>query len=184
MNRKIISLILLISVSILLLTACTGKTPDEIAKEETGKITLENVDWSFAVEGAEQNEYTLAEAKVHELSKLITTCIITNSDGTGESVAGSGPTSLRVDGVLLKEFLADVGRPDATGVTYYGYDVYGEEMSYTLTPDELENDTIVIGWICNIDKLLPDTTTYVGIFGPNASTTFVACTSLSKIVIE
>ena len=110
---------------------------------------------------------------------MITTCTLS---GQGDVVAAL--KSFRVDGISLQEFLADVGATDVTGITYYGHDIYGDEMTYTLTADEVASDEILIAWISNLDNVMPDSITYVGIFAPSTSSTFVGCTSLTKIVIS
>ena len=179
--KKTISRLALVTVLILvfsLLAACSGKTPDVIASEAEAERTLENLDWSFEVEGAEKTTYTLAEARTHEMQHMITTCKL-----SGEGDVKAAPKSFRVDGISFRDFLKDVGAENATAVTYYGHDIYGKEMTYTFTPAEVQDEKILIGWISNKDNLLSDSITYVGVFAPNSSATFVGCTSITKIVI-
>ena len=178
MKRSLFALLLTFAL-VLSLAACTGTTPDVAEKEAQAAITLETLDWSIAVEGAEKSEYTIANAKTHETRKMITTCTLS---GTGDVKAAL--KSFRVDGISLQEFLADVGAADVTGITYYGHDIYGDEMTYTLTPEEVASDEIMIAWISNLENVMPDSITYVGIFAPSTSDTFVGCTSVTKIVIS
>ena len=172
------SMILILALIPALFAACSGKTPDVIAAEEEAEKTLENLDWSFSVEGAEKTTYTLADAKLHELKHMITTCKL-----SGEGDVKAAPKSFRVDGISFQDFLADVGAVGATSITYYGHDVFGDEISYKFTPEECQDENIMIGWISNKDNLLSDSITYVGIFAPNSSSTFIGSTSLIKIVI-
>ena len=175
---SVFAIVLIVAILSALLGACSGKTPDVIAAEEEAQKTVENLDWSFAVEGAEKTVYTLADAKQHDMKHIITTCKL-----SGEGDVKAAPKSFRVDGISFQDFLADVGATGATSITYYGHDVFGDEFSYTLTADECKDDSILIGWISNKDKLLSDSITYVGIFAPSTSATFVGSTSLIKIVI-
>ncbi len=176
--KKIALILLALAMMVSMFAACSSKTPDVVASEEAAALTLDTLDWKFAVEGADKTEYTLADAKAHDLSKVITSVIVS---GTGDVVAF--PTTFIVEGVNLQEFLADVGAAGATKITYYGHDVYGAEMTYTLTEEECAADDIVIGWIKNKAELLPDSITYVGIYGPSSSATFTGCNSITKIVI-
>ena len=175
---SVFALLLILAMLPALFAACSGKTPDVIAAEEEAQKTVENLDWSFAVEGAEKTTYTLADAKQHEMKHMITTCKL-----SGEGDVKAAPKSFRVDGISFQDFLADVGATGATSFTYYGHNVFGEEMSYTFTPEECKDEKIMIGWISNKDNLLSDSITYVGIFAPNSTSTFIGSTSLIKIVI-
>ena len=177
--KKVLSLLMVLAMFVCLFASCAGTTPDVAEKEAKAAITLETLDWSIQVEGAEKTDYTIADAKAHETRKMITTCTLS---GQGDVVAAL--KSFRVDGISLQEFLADVGATDVTGITYYGHDIYGDEMTYTLTADEVASDEILIAWISNLDNVMPDSITYVGIFAPSTSSTFVGCTSLTKIVIS
>lgn len=179
MKRTVLSLLMALTLIVCLFSACTGTTPDVAEEEAKAAITLETLDWSFQVEGAEKTEYTIADAKNHELRKMITTCELS---GTGDVKAAL--KSFRVDGISLQEFLADVGATGASGITYYGHDIYGDEMTYTLTAEEVASDEIMIAWISNVENVMSDSITYVGIFAPTSSSTFVGCTSLTKIVIS
>ena len=178
MKKTALLILLALAMMVSMFAACTAKTPDVIASEEEAAKTLETLDWKFAVEGADKTEYTLADAKTHDLSKAITSVIVS---GTGDVVAF--PTTFIAEGVALQDFLADVGATGATKITYYGHDVYGAEMSFTLTEEDCASDEIVIGWIKNKTELLPDSITYVGIYGPSSSSTFTGCNSITKIVI-
>ncbi|MBR6762393.1 MAG: hypothetical protein IKM13_01420 [Clostridia bacterium] len=179
MKKSLLSLLMVLVLTVCLLSACTGTTPDMAEKEAKAAITLETLDWSFQVEGAEETEYTIADAKTHEIRKMITTCTLS---GTGDVKAAL--KSFRVDGISLQEFLADVGATNVTGITYYGHDIYGDEMTYTFTAEEVASDEIMIAWISNLENVMPDSITYVGIFAPTSSSTFVGCTSLTRIVIS
>ena len=77
-----------------------------------------------------------------------------------------------------------MGDTNVTGITYYGHDIYGDEMTYTFTAEEVSSDEIMIAWISNLENVMPDSITYVGIFAPTSSSTFVGCTSLTRIVIS
>lgn len=177
-TASVFALLMLLAMIPTLFAACAGKTPDVIASEEEAMKTVENLDWSFEVVGAEKTTYTLADAQQHEMKHMITTCTL-----SGEGDVKAAPKSFRVDGISFQDFLADVGATGATSITYYGHNVFGEDMSYTFTAEECADENIMIGWISNKDKLLSDSITYVGVFAPVSSATFIGSTSLVKIVI-
>lgn len=160
--------------------SCASKTPDVIESEEKAAITIDTLDWSLEVEGGNVDTYTLADAKKHEISKMITSALKSSDDPNYQA----GWISFRVDGICLYEFLEDVGRSDATKVTCYGTDVYGKDTAIVLEGDLLTTKDVKIGWIMNITDVLIDTTSYVGIFGSTSVTEFTSCNCITKIVIE
>jgi len=185
MRRSLIAVLALAMMLVSLFASCTGKTPDEIAKEEAAQININTITWTLEVEGAEKTSYTRAEAEAHELSHIIVSMYLqyeTGPDGNG--IAGT-VKSFRVDGITLAEFLADVGAPNATKVTYYGKSFDDTDVIYTIEGDLLQSDKVLVGWIMNKDSILPNfSKTYVGVFGASSMADFTSCCSVSKIVIE
>ena len=180
--KKLLSAFLLLLSILALFSACTGKTPDVIAAEEANEVTLDNMTWTLEVEGADVSSYTRADAEKHELSKM--TCSMMKSVEPGENGTGSMQTSFLLNGITLREFLEDVGRPDAAKVTYYGKDLYKNDVVFSIEDDLIQSDKVMVGWIMNKTYLLFDSDTYVGVFGAGTLADFTSCTSVSKIVIE
>ena len=180
--KRLIALSLLLCFLTVLLTACVSKTPDVVAAED--ELTLENLDWSISLEGCDKGVYTLADAQAHELAKGIVSMWIIKSDSPEDSRAAV-MTSMIIEGIPFTEFLADVGREDATEVTFSGKDIYGEPFSYTMTSDSIYGEKTLLGWICNKESLLPDSENHVGIVdGSNRIADFGNCLSVDHIIIK
>ena len=187
--KKNISILLLVTILSTMLFSCTSKTPDVVASEEAAALTLDTIDWSLEVEGADVDAYTLADAKKHDISKIICSMMIAtdqNSFNFGQIL-----TSFICEGITLHELLEDVGRADATKVTYYGQIItfkgpqkFYEDTSFEITGDLLKSDDVLIGWISNKTEILPDSESYVGVFAASSVTDFASCCSVTKIVIE
>lgn len=181
--KKNISVLLLIALLSTMLFSCTSKTPDVVASEEEASTNLESTTWSLEIEGADVQTYTREEAEAHELSKVIVSMEISFDGGTVG--AQSRVNSFRIDGITMAEFLADVGKPDASKVTYYGKNfVTDQDVTFTIEGELLQSKDVLIGWIRNITEMLPDSETYVGVFGSTSLSDFTSCCSVSKIVIE
>ena len=193
--KKTISILLLIALLSTMLFSCTSKTPDVVASEEAAAKTLDTMTWTLEVEGGSAASYTRADAEKHELSKIYGSMMKSWNQGEGNGT-GAMQTSFICEGIKLSEFLEDMGRGKdsdnpAKSVTYYGQiitfknaDKFYEDMSFTIGEDNLWNDEVLIGWICNKTQLLFDSETYVGIFAPPAVSDFTSNCSVSKIVIE
>lgn len=185
MRKSILAMTLLVLMLVPLFVGCASKTPDVVAAENA--MTLEKLDWSFEVEGGSKTTYTLADAKAHEMSKVIVSMFTRYPEGYVDPNLIEGTNvSWLAEGIKFTEFLEDVGAADATRVTWYGNDAYGEEVSGVLEGDLLKDEkNVLIGWVKNKEEVLPNRSkTYVGIFGSTALTDFVSCCSLYKIVIE
>ena len=180
--KRIAALLFVLALLTSLFASCTGKTPDVIAEEEANEVTLDNMTWTLEVEGADVSSYTRADAEKHELSKM--TCSMMKSVEPGDNGTGSMQTSFLLNGITLREFLEDVGRPDAAKVTYYGKDLYKNDVVFSIEGDLLQSKDVMVGWIMNKTYLLFDSDTYVGVFGAGTLADFTSCTSVSKIVIE
>ena len=178
--RKVIALLLALLSLVAVFGSCTAKTPDVVASEAAAAITLETLDWSIEVEGAEKTSYGINDAKQHELSKMIVSMVISVIDGN----MSSARKSFRVDGINFSEFLADVGASNATKATVYGRDLYGAEVTFVVEGDNLQSPDCKIAWIRNIEEVLPDSENYVGLFGGNSVSEFDGCCDIYKIVIE
>lgn len=178
MRKSFLFLVLATSMILSIFCSC-GKTPDVVAEE--AEITLDKVDWSFDIEGADTTKYTIADAKKHELSKVICSMELTIEDANIASTV----KSMRIDGIKFKEFLADIGKADATSATFYSQNINNTEtIEYTMTAEEMNSDDILIGWICNLTDPIPDTQTYVGIFAASTIAKFPSVTSVTKIVFN
>ena len=182
MRKRLISILSLACLLVCLFASCTGKTPDQIAAESEAALTLETTTWSLEVEGAEASTYTREEAEAHELTKIIGSMI--RSCEPGSNGTGWIQTSFIMEGITLKEFLEDVGAPNATKLTYYGTNLYDEEVSFTVESEYLQSDEVVLGWILNKTELPFDSKTFVGIYAASSISDFDSCTSISKVVIE
>lgn len=186
--RKVTSLLLFAIFALsLLLSSCAGKTPDVVAAEEAAAVNLETMTWTLAVEGGNVDSYTRADAEKHDLSKMY----VSMPRSTGAEGVGTGTgwvqMGFQVSGIRLREFLEDVGRPDAKKVTYEGKNLFGEDISVVIEGEFVQSDDIMIGWIMNKKDLLLDTQTYVGVFANGNSAAlkdFTSCTWVSKLIIE
>ena len=185
MRRSVFAVLAAVMLLVSVFASCTGKTPDVIEKEQAALISLDTVTWSLAVEGAEKTSYSRSEAEAHPLSHMIVSMYCqyeTGPDGNG--IAGT-TKSFRLDGITLKEFLADVGASNASKVTYYGKSYDDTDVVFTIEGDLLQSDEVMIGWIMNKTEIIPNfTKTYVGVFGSSSLRDFTSCCSVSKIVIE
>lgn len=180
--RKTVSFLAVMLILTSLFSGCSGKTPDEIAAEEAAAVTLDTVTWTIAVEGGTVDSYSRSDAEEHELSKII--CSMMKTVEPGENGTGAMQTSFICGGIHLREFLEDVGRSDATRITYYGKDLYQNDISYSIEGDLLMSDDVMLGWIRNKSDILFDTWSYVGVFGASSLPSFTSCCSVDKIVIE
>jgi len=180
MKKKIITFLLLVIMLCTMLVSCTGTTPD-VAATENEITDLSQVNWTLPIEGASTTSYTLADAQKHELSKFITGVIVSDSNPE----MGLARISLIIEGVLMKEMVADLGLEGASGATVEALDALKKPVTFELTAEDLTSDYCMIGWICNKKKPLPDTESYVGIFflddykGEGDS-----CCSLNKIIFH
>jgi len=180
--KRIIALLLCIATLSLLLASCTGTTPDVAATED--EMTMETLDWSIALEGCDRDTYTLADAEAHELTKGTVSMLLMKRDCSPQNIQAI-MSSMIIEGVSFPEFLADVGRSDATEVTFSGKDVYGDAFSYTMKPEEFNAEKTVIGWIANKKELLVGSENYVGVFdGSNSLSGFGNCLSVDHISIK
>jgi len=179
--KKIIAIMLLCATFVCFLCGCSGKTPDQVKKESI--LTLDEVNWTFEVEGGSATTYTLADAEKHELSKGVCSMWV-GQEGNNTNGKSAIMTSFIIEGINFSDFLADMGKSDATTVTFVGKDYLGQPVEYTLAPEELANPKVIIGWIRNKKEVLADTETYVGVFdGDGSYAEFPSCPSLEKIVI-
>jgi len=181
--RKLASALLLALFAMtLLFGSCTGKTPDVVASEEAAAINLDTMTWTLAVEGGNSDTYTRAEAEAHELSKMYVS--MPRSCDPGSNGTGWIQMGFQLSGIRMQEFLEDMGRPDAQKITYYGKNLYEEDISVVVEGDLLHSDDVMIGWIMNKKDLLLDTWSYVGVFGNANLPSFTCCCSVDRIVIE
>lgn len=180
MRKSYLAVVLLVFMVISLLGACTSKTPDQIASESQAAISLDTVSWSLDVEGGSAATYTRADAEKHEISKMIVSMVISVVDAN----MASSRKSFIIEGITLAEFLADMGKSDAAKVTFYGTDLYEDEVTIEVTGDLLASPDVKIGWIMNKKEVLPDSSTYVGIFASSSVNEFDGCCSVYKVVIE
>jgi len=179
--KKAIAFLLLCTTFACFLCSCTGTTPEK-AKEAT-KLTMETLDWTLQVEGGSAETYTLADAQKHDLSKGVCSMWV-GQDGNNTPGKSAIMTSFIIEGITFADFLTDMGKPDATKVTFIGKDYLGQPVEYTLAPEELANPKVIIGWIRNKKEVLCDTETYVGVFdGDGSYVDFPNCSSVEKIVI-
>jgi len=180
--KRIIALLSVIITLFFLLTSCTGTTPDVAATQE--EVTLENLDWSITLEGCDRDAYTLTDAKAHDLTKGTVSMLLMKRDCSPQNIEAV-MNSMIIEGVSFKEFLADVGRSDATEVSFSGKDVFGAEFSYTMTPEEFNAEKTVIGWIANKKETLVGSENYVGIFdGSSSLKDFGNCLSVDHIIVK
>ena len=182
MRKSLFASLLLVLMLLSLFTACGGKTPDVIAAEEAAAVNLDTMTWTLEVEGGNVTSYTRADAEKHELSKMYVS--MPRSCEPGGNGTGWIQMGFQMSGILMREFLEDVGRPDAKKVTYVGQDLYGEEITFDIEGDLLQSDDVMIGWIMNKKDLLLDTWTYVGVCGNANLKDFTCCNSVSKLIIE
>lgn len=182
---KRITATLLLAVSLVcLLVSCTGTTPDAAKKEAEAAVTVDNLNWSIAVEGASKDAYTISDAKAHDISKGIVSMWLTVTGGNTGSKKAANRTSFIAEGVKFSEFLADVGASDATTATFSGTDIYGSPFEYTMNAEEMNNEKVLLAWIYNKKDVFPDSLTYVGIVdGSGELADFGNCLSVEKIVI-
>lgn len=176
--KKAISIILAAAMFVCVLCACEA-TPDQVKADS--EVTLDTVDWKIAVEGGSSDTYTLADAQKHELTKITTTIKVKNE---GDANVKSAVKSFIMQGVSLKDFLADMGKDTTAKVHYYGKNTFGEDIDYELSDaDMAAADKIVIGWIVNKKSTLDYSPAYVGLFFDGSSTS-EGCLSLEKLVIS
>ena len=185
MRRSLIAVLALAVMLVSLFASCAGKTPDVIAAEQAAQKNLSTITWKLEVEGAEKTEYTREEAEKHDHSHIIVSMYLqyeTGPDGNG--IAGT-TKSFRLDGITLKEFLEDVGAPNATKVTYYGKSFDDTDVIFTIEGDLISDEKVLVGWIMNKEQILPNfSQSYVGVFGASSLKDFTNCCSVYKIVIE
>lgn len=173
---KKIAIVLLAAMLVLMFCAC-----EETPSETDGNMTLDNLDWSFEVEGGSMDKYTYADAQKHELAKTTTTVMMLVAS-FGGSNAGQ-ITTFVTNGVSLTDFLADIGKPDATEITYSGRNCFKEEVSYTVNIADIKKpEKVVFGWMMN-KKILTNTDTYVGLFFDSSSTN-EGILSLTKVSVK
>ena len=180
--KRIVSSLAVLLLLTSLFAGCTGKTPDVIASEEAAAVNLETMTWTLEVEGGNVTSYTRADAEKHALSKMYVS--MPRSCDPGTNGTGWIQMGFQMSGILMREFLEDVGRPDAKKVTYEGKNLYGEDITYTIEGDLLQSDDVMIGWIMNKKDLLLDTWSYVGVCGNARLSSFTCCNSVTKLIIE
>lgn len=183
MKKSLISVLLLALMLTALFGSCVSKTPDVVASEMAESFDPNTVVWSFAVEGADVDTYTVDQARTHELSKVIHsgTLYLDEPDGNG---CMEYFQTFMVEGISVAEFLADVGKPDATTITYYGTDGQGFDVEQTVEADVFNSDDVKIVWIRNKTQEMPNCPANVGLYGSTKlGDDFVTCQSLTKIVI-
>lgn len=178
--KKLYAVILLLAISTTLFAGCTGATPDEVLEAATD-ITVDEVDWSIPVEidGGESTTYTIAQAKEHELTKIY--CSFRYA--ATESVDSPQVTTAIFEGVKVKDFLADIGYPDAKALT-----VYHSHTSYYSVPFEygeeiVQDDESILTWIQNKTEIIKNSSTFVGFAAAKGGVNDF-CSSISKIVVH
>jgi len=180
MKRTLATVLFLAMMSVmLLLSGCTGTTPDDAAEAETA-ITLDEMKWSFTVEidGGETTTYTYEDALKHELTK--TYC----SYRYAYSGSGSNPqvTTSIFEGCKVSEFLADVGCQDATKIEIYHTNTKYYSEPFVFEPEVFNSEGSVICWIQNKKDVISNSESHVG-FASSEGGVNDMCTSVAKIVI-
>ena len=178
--KKLIAALMLFALFTAMLGSCVSKTPD-VVNSEAKNVSLEDVTWSIPVEidGAESTTYTIEQAKTHELAKTYASYrAMASADRTEPQV-----TTAIFEGVLFRDFLADIGYPEAQSVT-----VYHTNTSYYTDPFEYDYDLIhsdnsVLAWIQNKTEVINGSTSYVAFASKDGGVNDV-CHSIAKIVVH
>lgn len=175
--KRVIFALLAIAMLACVLCACEP-TPDQVKADEA--VTLDTLNWSIAVEGGSMDTYTLADAQKHDLAKMMSSMILRQD---GDANIKESMKTFIIQGVSLKDFLADIGKSDATEITYSGKTTHEEDESYTVKLAEIDPSNVIIGWIMNKKNVLSDSVTYVGFFFDSNSTNS-NCIALEKISVK
>jgi len=177
--KKIITFLLLVAMMATMLVSCTGTTPDEAATADV--ITdLSDVNWTVEVAGASTDKYTLEQASAHEITKFHARTTV-----SGQGDVKYMKVSVIVEGILFKEFLADIGAESAAGAKIYGRNISGEEIVFELTAEEMQSEEVMLGWILNKTEPLSDSESYVGIFFDSSyAGSTECCNDIYKIELQ
>ena len=178
--KKVVSLVLLLAMMVAILASCTGTTPD-VAAEAATAISLDEVDWSIPVEidGGEATTYTLEQAEAHELTKIYASYRY----GGEDSWSGPQVTTAIFEGVKVKEFLADIGCPDATALTVYHSDSEWYTVPFEYDQTLIQSDETLIAWIQNKTEIVKNSTTFVAFVAKDGGVDDM-CSSIAKIVVH
>lgn len=178
--KKLYSLILLLSILTALFAGCTGTTPDD-ALEAATAVSVDEVTWSIPVEidGGESTTYTIEQAKAHELTKIYASYRYGN-DG---SVNGPQVTTAIFEGVMVKDFLADIGCSNATGLSVYHSDTDYYKVPFEYDEELIQDDGTILAWIQNKTEIIKESTTFVAFAAANGEVNDL-CSSITKIVVH
>lgn len=178
--KKLYSLILLFAILTTLFAGCTGSTPDEVLEASTA-ISIDEVDFKIPVEieGGESTTYTIDQAKEHELTKIYCSFryAATESDPTPQV------TTAIFEGVKVKDFLADIGCPDAKSLTIYHTNTNYYTVPFEYGEELIQSDETILAWIQNKTEILKNSTTFVGFAAKDGGVNDF-CSSISKIVVH
>lgn len=178
--KKLYAVILLLAILTALFAGCTGATPDEVLEASTA-ISVEDVNWTIPVEidGGESTTYTIAQAKEHELTK--TYCSFRYA--ATESVDSPQVTTAIFEGVKVKDFLADIGYPDAKGLTVYHSHTDYYKVPFEYGEELIQDDGTVLAWIQNKTEIIKNSSTFVAFAATNGGVNDF-CSSITKIVVH
>ena len=178
--KKFYSVVLLFAILAALFAGCTGSTPDQVL-ESAANISLDEVDWSIPVEidGGEATTYTLEQAEAHELTKIYASYRYGN-DG---SASGPQVTTAIFEGVKVKEFLADIGCPDAKSLSVYHSDTDYYTVPFEYGEELIQSDETILAWIQNKTEIIKESATYIAFAAADGGVNDL-CSSISKIVVH
>lgn len=178
--KKIVSLALLLAMMVAIFASCMGTTPDAAAEAATA-ITIDEVNFAIPVEidGGESTTYTIEQAKAHELTKIYASYRY----GGEDSWSGPQVTTAIFEGVKIKEFLADIGCPNATGLTVYHSDSEWYKEPFEYSAELIQEDGSLIAWIQNKTEIVKNSTTFVALVCENGGVNDM-CSSIAKIVVH
>ncbi|MBR6763750.1 MAG: hypothetical protein IKM13_08395 [Clostridia bacterium] len=178
--KKLYAVILLLAILTALFAGCTGATPDEVLEASTA-IGVEDVNWTITVEidGGESTTYTIAQAKEHELTKVY--CSFRYA--ATESVDSPQVTTAIFEGVKVKDFLADIGYPDAKGLTVYHSHTDYYKVPFEYGEELIQDDGTVLAWIQNKTEIIKNSSTFVAFAATNGGVNDF-CSSITKIIVH
>lgn len=178
--KKLIAVLLLAALSLAVFSGCTSKTPDVVASE-AANVTVENVTWSIPVEidGADATTYTIEQAKAHDLAKTYASFryMATEADPTPQV------TTAIFEGVLFREFLADIGYPEAQSVSIYHTNTSYYKVPFEFDYDMIHSDNSLLAWIQNKNDVIKNSETHVAFASKDGGVNDV-CHSIAKIVVH
>ena len=100
-----------------------------------------------------------------------------------DSWSGPQVTTAIFEGVKIKDFLADIGCPNATGLTVYHSDSEWYKEPFEYSAELIQEDGSLIAWIQNKTEIVKNSTTFVALVCENGGVNDM-CSSIAKIVVH